>query len=188
MDILIGITTADGVIIATSKAFARGVSTISQNDDKTRVLSSHALMGFSGEAGDAVNYAEYIQANVKLYSFRHDNQLSPKAIANFSRNELAKALRSRKPYQVNVLIGGYDTKAKKPVLNWIDYLAANVEVPYAAHGYAAYYILATLDRHHRSDLTEQEGLDLLKQCVKELRTRLPIDFKGIRVSFDDYVI
>lgn len=81
-----------------------------------------------------------------------------------------------------MLIGSYDLKSKKPALNWVDYLAASVEVPYAAHGYAAYYILSTLDRHHKPGLSEQEGLELLKKCVEELRLRMPMEFKGIQVS------
>lgn len=68
------------------------------------------------------------------------------------------------------------------MLNWIDYLAANVELPYAAHGYASYYVLALLDRHHKPGLTLEEGLSLMEECVKEIKLRIPIDFKGIQVS------
>lgn len=87
---------------------------------------------------DAVQFAEYIQANVQLYSMRNNMELSPAATANFVRGELASALRSRKPYTVNLLLGGYDTIADKPTLYWIDYLASQAPLPYAAHGYAQY--------------------------------------------------
>jgi hypothetical protein len=65
-------------------------------------------------------------------------ELSPAATANFVRGELAQALRSRKPYTVNLLLGGYDEIADRPTLYWIDYLASLAPVPYAAHGYAQY--------------------------------------------------
>ncbi len=42
-----------------------------------------------------VQFAEYIQANIQLYGIRENYELSPKAIASFTRNELAKSLRSR---------------------------------------------------------------------------------------------
>ncbi|ANB12522.1 proteasome core particle subunit beta 4 [Sugiyamaella lignohabitans] len=185
MDILIGITTKDSVLIATSKSVARGVSVIKTNDDKTRELTDHSLLAFSGESGDTTNFAEYIQANIRLYGTRNGFEMSNKAIASFTRNELASALRSRKPYQVNILIGGYDVKKKKATLNWIDYLAANVELPYAAHGYAQYYVLSLLDRHHDPNMTQEQGLELLKDCIKELRLRMPIDFKGVQVKVVD---
>jgi 20S proteasome subunit beta 4 len=83
-----------------------------------------------------VQFAEFIQANIQLYSMRNGMELSPAATANFVRGELATALRSRRPYTVNLLLGGYDNIADKPTLYWIDYLASLAPVPYAAHGYA----------------------------------------------------
>lgn len=45
------------------------------------------------QAGDRVNFVEYISANVRLYALRNGAQLSTKAVANFTRSELATALR-----------------------------------------------------------------------------------------------
>ena len=115
----------------------------------------------------------------------NDVELSPKATASFVRNQLATSIRSRKPYQVNVLIGGYDVNNDQPSLNWIDYLGTQVELPYAAHGYAAFYCTSLLDRHYRKDMKFDEGLKLLKECLKELETRMPIDFKGCYIKVVD---
>lgn len=52
MDIILGITTGDHVILATSKAAMRGISVLKTDDDKTRKLNDHSLIAFSGEAGD----------------------------------------------------------------------------------------------------------------------------------------
>lgn len=71
---------------------------------------------------------------------RNDTDLGPSAVASFVRGELARALRSRRPYTVNLLLGGMDPISDKPSLYWIDYLAALAPVPYAAHGYAQYVI------------------------------------------------
>ena len=85
-----------------------------------------------------VQFAEYIQANAQLYSMRNETDLSPSALAHFVRGELASSLRSRKPYNVNLLLGGVDPITHKPSLYWLDYLASLAPVPYAAHGYAQY--------------------------------------------------
>lgn len=71
---------------------------------------------------------------------RNDSDLGPSAVANFVRGELARSLRSRKPYTVNLLLGGIDPITNSPSLYWLDYLAALAPVPYAAHGYAQYDI------------------------------------------------
>ena len=100
---------------------------------------------FSRFSHGAVQFAEYIQANVQLYSMRNQSELSPAAVANFVRGELARSLRSRKPYTVNLLLGGMDPISQEPSLYWVDYLASLAPVPYAAHGYAQYAIRST---HH----------------------------------------
>lgn len=125
-------------MIAASKAAMRGVTVLKAADDKTRSLNKHTLMAYSGEAGDTVQFAEYIQANAQLYSMRNNTDLSPAALANFVRGELASSLRSRKPYNVNLLLGGVDPITHKPSLYWLDYLASLAPLPYAAHGYAQY--------------------------------------------------
>ncbi len=83
---------------------------------------------------------------------RNEADLSPSAVANFVRQELANSLRSRKPYQVNLLLGGVDPITDRPSMYWLDYLAALAPVPYAAHGYAQYVFF--ISHHHRPDCRE----------------------------------
>ena len=85
---LLGITGKDFTIVAASKAAMRGPTILKATDDKTRELNRNTLMAFSGEAGDTVQFAEFIQANVKLYSMRNNTDLGPAAVANFVRGEL----------------------------------------------------------------------------------------------------
>ncbi|KAJ6108400.1 proteasome subunit beta type-4 [Penicillium sp. IBT 18751x] len=168
--------------MAASKAIMRGPTIIKAEDDKTRQLNPHTLMAFSGEAGDTVQFAEFIQANIKLYSMRNDTELSPAAVSNFVRGELARSLRSRSPYTVNLLLGGLDPVTEEPSLYWVDYLASLAPVPYAAHGYAQYYCLSLLDKHHNPNISLEEGMKLLEMCTDELKRRLPIDYKGVLVK------
>ncbi|OOF97851.1 hypothetical protein ASPCADRAFT_205121 [Aspergillus carbonarius ITEM 5010] len=182
MEVLLGITGKDFVILAASKAAMRGPTILKAEDDKTKQLNKHSLMAFSGEAGDTVQFAEYIQANIQLYTMRNDTELGPNAVASFVRGEMARSLRSRNPYTVNLLLGGVDPITEKPHLYWIDYLASLAPVPYAAHGYAQYYCLSTLDKHHHPDITLEEGMKLLEMCTDELKRRLPIDYKGVLVK------
>jgi 20S proteasome subunit beta 4 len=180
----------------------RGATILKSSDDKTRQLNKHTLMAFSGEAGDTVQFAEFIQANVALYSMRNETELGPTPVASFVRGELARSLRSRKPYNVNLLLGGVDPITREPSLYWLDYLASSAKVPYAAHGYAQYvartrlpchrsspltgpsryYCLSILDKHHHPDISFEQGMKILRMCTDELQRRLPIDFKGMTVK------
>lgn len=96
--------------------------------------------------GDTVQFAEYIERNIRLYQIRNLYPLRPASAASWIRRSLADSLRSRKPYSVNLLLGGYDTNAYTPHLYWMDYLGTLAEVPFAAHGYGSYFALSLLDR------------------------------------------
>jgi len=182
MEVLLGITGRDFTLIAASKAAMRGATILKSSDDKTRALNQHNLLAFSGEAGDTIQFAEYIQANIALYSMRNESDLGPSAVASFIRGELAKSLRSRKPYNVNLLLGGVDPITREPSLYWLDYLASSAKLPCAAHGYAQYYCLSILDKHHHPDISFDQGMKILRMCTDELQRRLPIDFKGMTVK------
>lgn len=86
---------------------------------------------------------------------RNDSNLGPSAVANYVRGELARSLRSRKPYTVNLLLGGLDPITKKPSLYWLDYLAALAPLPYAAHGYAQYVYDGLFSAYLNSPLPPQ---------------------------------
>lgn len=102
-------------------------------------------MAVSGEAGDAIQFSEYISKNMQLYKMRNGYELSPKAVASYTRRNLADYLRSRTPYHVNLLLAGHDDETG-PELYFIDYLASCIKVPYASHGYGGFFSLTILDR------------------------------------------
>ncbi|CDJ38548.1 proteasome subunit beta type 2, putative, partial [Eimeria tenella] len=105
-------------------------------------------------------------------------KLSTAAAAQFARQQLAHFLR-RSPYQVNLLVAGYDQDGAS--LYWVDYLASSVAVRKGAHGYGAYFVEGLLDRWYREDLSEEEALEVLKKCKKELSCRF-------LVSQSDFVV
>lgn len=80
-------------MVCSDTSAVQSVVTMKQDEDKLVPVDSHKLFALSGEAGDRVNFSEYIIANVRLYALRNDAKLSTKAVANFTRNELATALR-----------------------------------------------------------------------------------------------
>ncbi|KAL0075443.1 nucleophile aminohydrolase [Phycomyces blakesleeanus] len=182
MECLFGITGKDFVLVAADTVSARSIVVMKGTEDKSRQLNSKTIMLYTGEPGDTVNFAEYIQRNIKLYSIRNGIELSPKATANFTRRELADSLRSRHPYSVNMLIGGYDVKTSKPELFWIDYLGAMASLPFAAQGYGAYFCTSLMDRYYRPDMNLEEVKDLLRRCIQELKTRFIVNMPHFKVQ------
>lgn len=95
MECLFGITGNGFSLLAADTISARSIVVMKGTEDKSRELNTHTVMLYTGEPGDTVNFAEYIQRNIKLYGIRNGLELSPKATATFTRRELADSLRSR---------------------------------------------------------------------------------------------
>jgi len=96
--------------------------------------------------GDTVQFAEYVERNIRLAQIRNTYPLPPPSAASWIRRELADSLRSRSPYSVNLLVAGYDLSTHEPKLYWIDYLGTMATVPFASHGYGSYFSLSLLDK------------------------------------------
>ncbi|XP_075460692.1 proteasome subunit beta type-2 isoform X2 [Ascaphus truei] len=167
MEYLVGIQGADFVLVAADTVCANSIIQMKHDADKMFKLSEKILLLCVGEAGDTVQFAEYIQKNVQLYKMRNGYELSPTAAANFTRRNLADYLRSRTPYHVNMLLAGYDEN-DGPSLYYMDHLSALAKPPFAAHGYGAFLTLSILDRYYKPDITREEAIELLKKCIAEM--------------------
>ncbi len=172
-DSLIALVGADYVLVAADSSAVRSILKMKTNEDKIMVLDEHKLLAGAGPVGDRTQFTEYIQKNIKLYRFRNNLELGMHAAANFIRTELAYALRSD-PYQVNLLLGGYDA-IDGPQLYFIDYLASMNKMDFASHGHCAYFVLSTLDKYYRRGMNLEEGLDVINKCIQELRNRFIIN-------------
>lgn len=196
MEALIGIRGADFVLLASDRNAARSIVVMKNCEEKTRALGRSLAMAYSGEAGSAAQFAEYLQANIKLYDMRHEYSLTCSGAAHYARRLCSDALRTRSPHMTSMLIGGFGGKfdlassssndnnaaGEVPRLFWIDHYATLCELPFAAHGYAAYFVLSLMDRHYRPDMSVQEAMDLLKMCLRELKTRFIVNLPHFSVK------
>jgi len=184
-DTVFGIEFDGGVILAADQINARSILTYQSNLDKVVQLSSHSAMGVAGPNSDLVNFSEYISKNFALYELSNDGvQLSTAAQANFCRNELATALR-KGPYQVNILLGGYDKKTSSGSLYWMDYMAALTKLKYGAQGYASSFCLSIMDRDYKEGLTQDEAVHIVEKCIKELQVRFLLNQSNFLIKVID---
>jgi 20S proteasome subunit beta 4 len=142
------------------------------NEDKIMVLDSHKLLGCTGESGDRVQFSEFIQKNILLYQYRNGIPLSTSAAANFTRGELATALR-KSPYQVNMMLAGWD-KHDGPSLYYLDYISTLHKLEKGGMGYGAYFILSLMDRYYEKNMSLDKALQLVYKCIDEVRNRLVV--------------
>lgn len=146
--------------------------------------SSKLLMLVTGEAGDTVQFAEYMEKNIQLYKMKNGYELTPHAAANFTRRNLADSLRSSSAYMVNMLIAGFDD-ANGPELYFMDWLASLQKVPFAAHGYGAFFSLSIMDRYYKPGLNREEARELLQKCIDEVQRRFLVRLPDFFVRIVD---
>uniref|UniRef100_T1J2E8 Proteasome subunit beta n=1 Tax=Strigamia maritima TaxID=126957 RepID=T1J2E8_STRMM len=184
MECILAIQFDGFVIVASDTTSISSIVVIKTDEDKQYKLSEKLLMLVCGEEGDTVQFAEYISKNIQLYKMRNGYGLTPKAAAHFTRRNLADYLRSRTPYNTNILLAGYDEETGGELF-FLDYLATLVKVPYAAHGFSSYFTLSVLDRYYRSNMTVEEAYDLVRKCAVELQKRFVVNLTAFKVRIVD---
>lgn len=130
-------------------------------------------MAISGETWDRERFASYIQRNLDWFKYKNGFALDLEATAEFTRSELAYAIRNG-PFSVNLLIGGYDHAQEKARMFWLDYMGTLQEVKKGGHGYAGYFTSSVLDNDYKKDMTLEEGIECIKKCISEMKTRFLI--------------
>ena len=126
-------------------------------------------MGVAGETCDRERFASYVLRNIAWNKYKTGAALDLNAIAEYTRSELAYAIRNG-PYQTNILIGGIDDDGKAKLF-WLDYMGTMQQVGKGAHGYAGYFTSSILEDNYREGLTQEQGLAIMKKCANEMRTR-----------------
>jgi 20S proteasome subunit beta 4 len=169
---LAGIRGKDFVMVCSDTSAVQSVVRMKQDEDKLVPVDGSKLFAISGEAGDRVNFSEYVIANVRLYALRNGASLTTKAVANYTRGELATALR-KSPYNTNLLMAGFD-EGTGPALYWCDYLATLHHMNICGTGYGSMFVLSLFDKLWRADLTEADALEMMKKGIEEVKARLVV--------------
>ena len=149
MDSLFAIRGKDFVLMVSETTVIQSIFKLKTKENKTYNLDDKILLALSGETADRTNFAHFVKGNVQFLKFRNTKSLTVKETAEFTRSELAEALR-KSPYQVNSLLAGFDD-IDGAQLYWIDYLGTMQNVEYGAHGYAAYVVSSVMSDGYNDD-------------------------------------
>eukprot|EP00917_Polyrhabdina_sp_WS-2016_P029498 GHVP01062888.1.p1 GENE.GHVP01062888.1~~GHVP01062888.1.p1 ORF type:complete len:194 (+),score=26.71 GHVP01062888.1:632-1213(+) len=169
MDTLIGISGKGFSIIAANRNMTRSALIMTNSHER---IADIGIDKFIGASGDSDMLVRELKSEIYLEEQMADLTMKTDAVASFLRNKIANSLRTRNPYQSNILIAGKDRDDYS--LYWIDHLATTHKVPYAVHGHAAHFCTSIFDRNYKEDINVSEGIELIKKCIEEIKTRLLI--------------
>lgn len=181
MDSQFAFVGSDFVCVIADTTAVQQIIVQKSNEDKIIELDKSKLFALSGPKGDCANFGEFVKCNLNLYRLKNGRELTTRAAANWTRNELAKALRSG-PYQVNGLFAGFDEQ-NGPELFFLDYLATMHKVNSSGHGYGGMFSLSLFDKHWVPNMSKQQSLQLVRKCVAEIQERLVVAPEKFLVKF-----
>uniref|UniRef100_A0A0N5AP89 Proteasome subunit beta n=1 Tax=Syphacia muris TaxID=451379 RepID=A0A0N5AP89_9BILA len=173
INFLAGISTKDYVLLAADRAcYAYGAIIVSDEQDKKFMLGNKLIMLCIGEDGDVAQFGDWTQRNIQLYKIRYGYEMSPRSCHHWIRRSIAESLRTEDYYNVDTLIGGYDDYEQKAFLGSVDYLGNGVaDQPYLFRGFSGRFCYSILDKAYRNDMSEEEGIAMLKKCLMESKRR-----------------
>ena len=171
MDSLFALKGHDFVLVAGESTIMQSIFKLKPNFDKSIALDTNILLAMAGEHADREVFGPFIQRNIQYFKFKNGIPLTVEETANFTRTKLAEGLR-KQPYHVSSIVAGVDRKG--PQIYWLDYMGTMSEVPYGAHGYAAYFVSSVLSNAWKPNLTREQAVDIVKMAIHELRTRFMI--------------
>eukprot|EP01013_Petalomonas_cantuscygni_P027618 TRINITY_DN50709_c0_g1_i1.p1 TRINITY_DN50709_c0_g1~~TRINITY_DN50709_c0_g1_i1.p1 ORF type:complete len:217 (+),score=36.31 TRINITY_DN50709_c0_g1_i1:185-835(+) len=164
----------DHMVFAVSSASGRSL-VYAREDKMTVVPGEKQILAAVGAGGDRVQLSEYIIRNIQLQRTMTDRHQTVHASAHWIRNVLSQSIRSRSPYIVNCLFGGFnhaDGEKGTPELYWLDVYGTIIPTRYGGHGFLHSLAVGVFDRYYREDMTEEESLELMQKAIRELQKRV----------------
>lgn len=143
MDSVFGFQGEDYVILGSDCSAQFSIIRLKDDEPKMFALDDHKLLACAGETSDRKDFANLIQKNIQLYTYRNGYSLNSFGTAQYIRSFLAESIRSRSPYAVNALLAGWDQTG--PSLFYVDYLGTLDKLRKGAHGYAGSMLYGLLD-------------------------------------------
>jgi 20S proteasome subunit beta 4 len=141
------------------------------------------LVGFHGKLSSMDIIYERLYALNRLQILGENHPLSAKQIADFCSHLIGRSLRSSTPFEMNLMIGGWDQEEDQPILYWIDKYGTCKTVTYAGHGQEFIFLLSILDQKQTEMIHQQQQqlndieiisiFPLIKTCWEVIQRRSP---------------
>lgn len=162
----IGITTTDGVVIATDRRASLGGKFVSSKDIvKVEQIQPQTGMTLVGSVGGAQDFIKQMRAEASLYEARRREQMSVSSIAS-----VARGLARRGPFRaINPIIGGVDDTGSHVFT--IDPAGGCIEDKYAVTGSGMMVAHGKLEDEYYDEITNEEARALAGKAIKAAAER-----------------
>ena len=165
----VGIIIDGGVIIGTESQATAGYTVATKQAQKLFEVNKFTAATISGGVADCQYVVNQISALSRLKEVEEGLVPEPKYIANITRNILFSG---RSFFLSMMIIGGYSIEENKGKLYGIDLLGTLFEEDnFLSFGSGSPFSLGVLEADWKPNMTETEGIELIKTAISSSRER-----------------
>ncbi|SFS77576.1 archaeal proteasome endopeptidase complex subunit beta [Halostagnicola kamekurae] len=162
----IGITTADGVVIATDMRASLGGRFVSnKNVQKVEQIHPTAALTMVGSVGGAQSFISSLRAEVNLFETRRDESMSINALATLAGN----FARGGPFFAIHPILGGVDEEGSH--VYSIDPAGGVMEDDYTVTGSGMQLAYGHLEQTYEEGLSNDEATTIAAQGIKSAAER-----------------
>lgn len=163
----IGLTYADGVILASEKRVSYGYMIVSKGGKKVFKITDNIGVACAGLISDMQILTREAEAYSKLFDLDIGRPISVKAAAKLMSNLLFN--RRLAPLITQTIVGGTDEDG--PSIYVLDVLGSVIPDKYAAVGSGTEIAVGVLEEGYKDGMTFEEAKDLVVRAVKSAVSR-----------------
>lgn len=157
----IGISTAEGVVIATDMRASLGGRFVSNKDvQKVEQIHPRAALTLVGSVGGAQSFIRTLRAEINLYEARRGEHMSIGGLATLAGN----FARGGPFFAINPILGGVDADGHH--VYSIDPAGGVMKDEYTVTGSGLTVAYGTLEREYEEDMTNDEAKTIAAAGVK----------------------
>lgn len=172
----VGLTAAEGVVLAADMRASAGNMVASKNARKILQVHSSAALTISGSVSAAQSLVESLRAEVRLYETRRDTAMSLNALANLTAN----LLRSGNFQIVQPVLGGVDDEGAH--IYSIGPGGSVMEETYAASGSGSPFALGVLEGEYDGGASVDDAETTAARAVQSATERDTASGNGLSLA------
>jgi len=173
----VGLKLRDSVVIAADKRASQGYFIAHKRVRKIIKIDDHVVMSIAGLVADAQILASQLQYLARKYKYEEGVQVPVRTLVSY----LGLLLNTYKyfPFEVQLLIGGYDTEPRLYAVQWFgDYTEEN----YAVTGSGSPVAIGLIESRYSPDLDVNEAVKLALEAIRASTRRDVFSGEGVDVA------
>ena len=172
----VGLTTDEGVVLATDMRASMGYMVSSKDVQKVEEIHPTGALTIAGSVSAAQNLISSLKAEVRLYEARRGEDMSMQALSTLTGN----FLRSGAFLIVSPILGGVDDEGSH--IYSIDALGGTTEEDYTVTGSGSQFALGVLEQQYEEGLSIEEAKTIAGNAIQTAVERDLASGNGINVA------